>query len=142
MTTTHKFDQCSPTSSSVVIILMVLTSPNTAGSHPGTALSSAWAEVASAIDKANESTARLAIRQIFIFVCIIPTRYIYNSQPIVHWLAMSIVPASGDWKLLLQGLLQSVSLKKCARDTREVRSRVQARWRNPRNQRTASGTCI
>src|ERR1700733_6441333 len=64
MTTTHKFDQCSPTSGSVVIILIVLASRNTLGSHPGTALSSARAAAANAIDKTNESTASWGIRKI------------------------------------------------------------------------------
>src|SRR5580692_5478604 len=83
MTTTHNFDQCSPTSGSVVIIWMVLASRNTAGSHPGTALSSAHAAVAIATDKTNESSARLAIRQIFILVGIISTRVhsrVYNGS--------------------------------------------------------------
>src|SRR5580700_8526867 len=85
MTTTHNFDQCSPTSGSVVIIWTVLASRNTAGSHPGTALSSAHAAVASATDKTNESSARLAIRQIFILVGIISTRVtLATVQRIVH----------------------------------------------------------
>src|SRR5258708_39539430 len=78
ITTTHRFDQCSPASGSVVIILIVLASRNTAGSHPGTALSSARAALASAIDRTNESTARLTIRLAFMFICIISGRYIYQ----------------------------------------------------------------
>src|SRR5208283_1869389 len=66
MTTTHKFDQCSPASGSVVIILMVLASRNTAGSHPGTALPSPRAAVANAINKTNESIPGFAIRHFFI----------------------------------------------------------------------------
>ena len=68
MTTTHRFDQCSRTSGSVVIILMVLASRNRAGSHPGRAFWSARAAAANAIDKTHESTARLAIRKIFMAV--------------------------------------------------------------------------
>src|SRR5208283_4384455 len=78
MTTTHKFDQCSPTSGSVVIILMVLASRNTDGSHPGTVLPSARAAAANVIDRTNESIARLAIRHFFISVNL-PARYIRHS---------------------------------------------------------------
>src|SRR5208337_1697626 len=80
MTTTHKFDQCSPASGSVVIILMVLASRNTDGSHPATALPSPRAALANAIDKTNKNFARLAIRHFFILASIdLLARYIRHS---------------------------------------------------------------
>jgi hypothetical protein len=46
----------------MVIVLMVLASRNTAGAHPGTALSPAQPAGANPIDKTNKGTTRLRSR--------------------------------------------------------------------------------
>ena len=111
MTTTHKLDQCSPTSSSVVMTLMVLASRKTVGSHPGTTLSFAWATVASAINKANESIARLAIRQIFMFVRIVSMRLHLQSYSRPYTARDQIFPEPPAVEIAGRGLLNGVYTK-------------------------------
>ena len=111
MTTTHKLDQCSPTSSSVVMTLMVLASRKTVGSHPGTTLSFAWATVASAINKANESIARLAIRQIFMFVRVVSMRLHLQSYSRPYTARDQIFPEPPAVEIAGRGLLNGVYTK-------------------------------